>query len=285
MYWKKISLGLFPLIVFAIYFKTIFRPSNQNGKKTGTLVAFELHSDQKVETKYWLEQNNGSKEELFFRFAPSASLIGHQVEVDFLNQKNTQLVKEIKLVNLLPQEQLKNEKMLVLLFKSNNSKVPLLTAQDFANEIFNGEFNKKILEKTNIHHSGKVIGWINLNRTQIENGGNQCQIKNQEIAQGLIDHYENLKNYGSLMVLFQCDKITKSQTMASLSKVNFLGKYLNFMSLVFNSNDWTSLRSPASSSNIFNDLIEARSTNLRKFIKPIELKVPEKVVTTPKKVK
>jgi hypothetical protein len=246
MYWKKISLALLPIVVFAIYFNTILKPQSYDNTRRGILHAevTEIYSAvNNSQTNYFLENIKNELEKINFSQPVDLALVGREVilEGEYKNHQYNAQIKQVVPFRDVASSGVENS--LVLLFSFQDSpQINPLNVSHFTDLMFKGEFQKTYHKLTNHQfvQVGKVIGWNRLERKGDEDGdlAFHCNIKNNEIAEIVIGHYIDLKKYDSMMILTDCPQVESIDSKLTLSKIPFLGHHLKILKMSIHSDDW-----------------------------------------------
>jgi hypothetical protein len=121
----------------------------------------------------------------------------------------------------------REHKMLILLFKFNNSMTEYTSAEEVRKATFNGAFQQfyKDISDNKELHTGKVYGFYHLNRNGDDDGGADmpCHVSNSEIKEAAAHYQIDLTQYTQITTVSNCSEYGTIGGRANLSASDFLG--------------------------------------------------------------
>lgn len=121
----------------------------------------------------------------------------------------------------------REHKMLILLFKFNNSMTEHATAEQVYQATFNGAFQQFFRDMSGNKdiHTGKVYGFYHLNRNGDDDGGSSmpCDVSVAEIKQAAAHYQINLADYNQITTVSNCSEYFTIGGRANLGAYDFLG--------------------------------------------------------------
>lgn len=118
------------------------------------------------------------------------------------------------------------EKMLVLLFKFDNSNRTFTNAAETQQHLRTGAFQGifKAMTENRVHHDIDVHGWYHLNRLGDDDGGQSmtCRVSNTELKMAAADLGIDLTQYDNITMISNCTEYHTIGGRAILGKYDFL---------------------------------------------------------------
>ena len=207
----------------------------------GKLVAIVDDMDpmkSKHKTHYFLE-NSGTLKKINLNFQPDVSQLGKTVRFSG-ELKNGQLQGRLasgpQPLPPQPANFVDLRKMVVLLFKFQNSRRTYFTPAQLEYELFSGVFQRFFTEHTNgrIQHEGRVFGWYELPRNGEMGQSNMiCEVMPDEVKQALAFYKVNIHDYDTVVMVSNCSEYFTVGGRANMGAYDFLGvgKPLHFIKM------------------------------------------------------